>query len=204
MRVARRVRNGIGRAWLRAFGWRVEGGAPPVDKAVVVAAPHTSNWDLPFTLAIAWSLDLDIAWVGKHTLFEKPIWGGFLRSLGGIGVDRRTRNDAVKAIADVVRARDRLLLVVPPEGTRSAASRWKTGFYWIAVESGVPIVLGFLDYGKKRGGLGTILEPTGDIHADFDELRAFYADVKGKFPDRQGKVAIGDDAIPTPASGEPA
>ena len=197
MRLRRRVRNACGRAWLRAFGWEIEGGPPAVEKAVVVAAPHTSNWDLPFTLAVAWSLDLDIRWVGKHTLFERPVWGGFLRSLGGIGVDRRTSNDAVKSIAEVIRRHERILLIVPPEGTRSAAKRWKTGFYWIAVEAGVPIVLGFLDYGKKRGGLAELLHPTGDIAADFELLRRFYRDVRGKFPERQGEISLGD-AAPAP------
>ncbi|AKF08080.1 acyltransferase family protein [Sandaracinus amylolyticus] len=194
----RRVRNACGRAWLRAFGWEIDGGAPPVEKAVVVAAPHTSNWDLPFTLAIAWSLDLDMKWVGKHTLFELPVWGPFLRSLGGIGVDRRTKNDAVKAIADVVKDSERILLIVPPEGTRGVAKRWKTGFYWIAVEAEVPIVLGFLDFAKKRGGLGELLHPTGDIAHDFELLREFYRDKKGKHPERQGDVSLGEVGVPTP------
>lgn len=193
MKVGRRLRNGFGRAWLRAFRWQVEGGAPPVDKAVVVAAPHTSNWDLPFTLAIAWSLDLDIQWVGKHTLFEIPVWGRVLTKLGGIGVDRRQKNDAVKAIAGAVKSRDRILLIVPPEGTRGAAKRWKTGFYWIAIESGVPVVLGFLDYENKRGGLAEVFQPSGDIAGDFEKLRDFYKDMHGKHPDRQGKVALSDE-----------
>jgi 1-acyl-sn-glycerol-3-phosphate acyltransferase len=192
MGIGREVRRAMGRTWIRTFGWQIAGGAPAVQKAVVVAAPHTSNWDLPFTLAVAWSLDLDIRWVGKHTLFEKPIWGSFLRSLGGIGVDRRKNSDAVKAIADLMNQHERLLLIVPPEGTRGVAKRWKTGFYWIAVESGVPIVLGFLDYSRKRAGLGDLLHPTGDIVADFARLREFYADVKGKFPDRQGEVSLGE------------
>lgn len=193
MKLGRRIRNGVGRAWLRAFGWRVEGGPPPVDKAVVVAAPHTSNWDLPFTLAVAWSLDRDVQWVGKHTLFAVPVWGRFMRSLGGIGVDRRTRNDSVKAIAHAIEERERVLLIVPPEGTRGAAKRWKTGFYWIAVEAEVPIVLGFLDYGRKRGGLGHVLQPSGDIARDFERMRTFYADVRGKHPERQGRVALAED-----------
>ncbi len=191
MKLRRQLRKACGQAWLKAFGWKVEGSRPSAPKAVVVAAPHTSNWDLPFALAIAWSLDLDMKWVGKHTLFERPVWGQVLRSLGGIGVDRRTRNDAVKAIADVIKAHDHLLLVVPPEGTRGAASRWKTGFYWIAVESGVPIVLGFLDFSRKRGGFGTVLEPTGKIEEDFEKIRRFYQDVKGKFPELQGAVILG-------------
>lgn len=198
MTLGRRIRNGIGRTWLRAFGWEIVGGPPPVPRAVVVAAPHTSNWDLPFCLAIAWTLDLDVQWVGKHTLFETPLWGSFLRAIGGIGVDRRKKNDSVKAIAAAIQERDRILLLVPPEGTRGAAKRWKTGFYWIALEAKVPIVLGFLDFARKRGGLGEVLEPSGDIASDFEKLRAFYADVKGKHPERQGRVQLADE--PTAAA----
>jgi 1-acyl-sn-glycerol-3-phosphate acyltransferase len=193
MNLLRRTRNAVGRAWLSAFGWEIEGGPPNVPKAVVVAAPHTSNWDLPFTLAVSWALDLDIRWVGKHSLFTVPVWGAFLRGLGGIGVDRRGRNDAVKSIAQVLKDRDRLLLLVPPEGTRGQARRWKTGFYWIAVESEVPVVLGFLDYGRKRGGLGEVFHPTGDIEADFERLRAFYGGIRGKFPSLQGAISLGED-----------
>lgn len=202
MKLRRQLRSACGRAWLKAFGWELEGGAPSAPKAVVVAAPHTSNWDLPFALAIAWSLDLDIKWVGKHTLFERPLLGPWLRALGGIGVDRRSRNDAVKAIADVMKSRDHLLLVIPPEGTRGAASRWKTGFYWIAVESGVPIVLGFLDFARKRGGFGTMLEPTGNIEEDFEKIRNFYQDVKGKFPELQGAVILGGSPHRSPSGEE--
>ncbi len=194
----RPLRRAFGRAWLRAFDWSIEGDTPDARKAVVVAAPHTSNWDLPFALAVAWALDLDVRWVGKHTLFRPAARGRMMRALGGIPVDRRKRSNAVRAIAEIFDEHDQLMLLVPPEGTRGAATRWKTGFYWIAVEAKVPIVLGFLDYSRRRGGFGRVLVPTGDIHADFARLREFYADVKGKYPDRQGAVAL-LDGVPPPS-----
>ncbi len=189
-----RLRHLVGRAWLSAFGWEVEGGRPDVKKAVVVAAPHTSNWDLPFTLAVAYVLDVPISWVGKHTLFAPP-FGGIMRALGGVPVDRRARNGAVSAIAERIREADEIFLIIPPEGTRGRATRWKTGFYYAAVEAGVPIVLGFLDFGRKRGGLGEVFHPTGDIARDFERIRAFYADVKGKYPDKSGSITLGDDVL---------
>lgn len=197
VRLRRKIRKLVGETWLAAFGWRVEGGPPDVEKAVVVAAPHTSNWDFPFTMAVAFALDLDISWLGKHTLFEPP-FGPFFRWMGGIPVDRRGRNDLVSQVADVLRRSDRLLVIVPPEGTRSRTARWKTGFYYIATTAEVPIVLGFLDFEKKRGGLGQVLHPTGDIAADMKTIADFYRDVKGKHPDRTSTITLGD---PAPAAG---
>lgn len=187
----RTFRRAVGDAWLKAFGWEVEGGAPDVPKGVVVAAPHTSNWDFPFSLAIAFSLDLDIAWLGKHTLFDPP-FGTLLRWLGGIPVDRRARHDLVSQVVSVLNQRERLLILVPPEGTRSRAKRWKTGFYYIAVGAKVPIILGFLDFEKKRGGLGEVFYPSGHIDADMAILQSFYRDIKGKHPDRMGEIRLAD------------
>lgn len=193
-RVARptKLRTLVGKLWLKAFGWEVEGGPPDVKKAVVVACPHTSGWDLPFTLATSWALGIEINWIGKHTLFAPP-FGPFFRFLGGVAVDRRGRNNAVQATADLLDSYDELLVIIAPEGTRGKATRWKTGFYYIALTAKVPIVLGFLDYEKKRGGFGTVFQPSGDIEADWARLREFYKDVKGKFPDRQGAITLGDD-----------
>lgn len=172
----------IGKAVLAASGWEVEGGAPDEPKYVAIAAPHTSNWDLVYSLAIGFVLGLDIHWIGKHTLFAPP-FGGVMRWLGGIPVDRRSRQDVVRKMADEFAARDRFVLLVPPEGTRAKAPHWKSGFYWIAKEADVPIVMGFLDYARKRGGLGPALRPSGDLERDLEALRAFYADKKGKFPE---------------------
>jgi 1-acyl-sn-glycerol-3-phosphate acyltransferase len=182
----------IGKLWLEAFGWEIEGGPPDVKKAVVVACPHTSGWDLPFTLAVSWALGIQINWIGKHTLF-KPPFGGFFKFLGGVPVNRTGRNNAVQATAELLEQHDDLLVIIAPEGTRGKATRWKTGFYYIALTAKVPIVLGFLDYEKKRGGFGEVFHPSGDIEADWAALREFYKGVKGKHPDRQGAITLGDD-----------
>lgn len=194
----RRLRKLVGETWLAAFGWRVEGGVPDVEKAVVVAAPHTSNWDFPFTMAVAFALDLDISWLGKHTLFEAP-YGPFFKWMGGIPVDRRSRHDlvsqVVKALTD---STEKLMVIVPPEGTRAKTARWKTGFYYIATGANVPIILGFLDFERKCGGLGHVFHPSGDLAADMQQISDFYSKVKGKHPDRMSVITLGDPA-PEPA-----
>ncbi|HRG97322.1 MAG TPA: 1-acyl-sn-glycerol-3-phosphate acyltransferase [Polyangiaceae bacterium] len=181
----------LGRAWLGAFGWRVEGEAPAVRKAVVVAAPHTSAWDWPFTLATAAVLGVEMRWVGKHTLFENPLMGRFMRWTGGLPVDRAKTKDMVTKVADLLRAHEDLFLIVAPEGTRRRADRWKTGFYYMARAADVPVVLGYLDYAKKTSGLGTLFYPTGDLHKDMRQIRAFYSDVSGKHPERTSEVSVG-------------
>lgn len=187
----RRIRKLIGETWLSAFGWHVEGGVPDVQKAVVVAAPHTSNWDFPFTLAVAFALDIEIHWLGKHTLFESP-FGAFFRYVGGIPVDRRSKNDLVAQVVEVLQRTDKLMVIVPPEGTRAKTNRWKTGFYYIATGADVPIILGFLDFERKCGGLGHVFRPSGDIQADMAAIADFYKDVKGKHPDRMSTITLGD------------
>lgn len=188
----RGLKAALGRLWLRGLGWRIEGGRPAMAQAVVIAAPHTTNWDLPFTLAVAWALGIRIRWIGKHTLFKGPM-GWLMRGLGGVAVDRRGRHNAVQAIAATFQRHPALMLIIPPEGTRGVAGRWKTGFYYVAVEAKVPIVLGFLDYARKVGGLGEVLVPTGDLAADFERVKAFYGPIQGKYPSMQGPVALGDE-----------
>ncbi len=180
---------------MAAFGWEVDGGAPDVPKAVVVAAPHTSNWDMPFTMATAYVLGIDFAWVGKNALF-KPPFGSFFRWLGGVPVDRSQRTNFVAAVADAIRAQERVLLVIAPEGTRSISPRWKTGFYRIAEAAEVPIVLGYLDYSRKRAGLGTVFWPTGDMAKDLEQIRDFYAEKRGKHPERESPIVLGGDRDP--------
>jgi 1-acyl-sn-glycerol-3-phosphate acyltransferase len=177
----KKARVPIGRAWLAAAGWTIDGEKPSVAQAVVCAAPHTSNWDLPFTLAICWALEIELAWIGKDTLFKRGA-GPLMRGLGGIAVDRSRRLNQVQSAAKLFEEHRELLLLVPPEGTRGKSDRWKTGFYFIAREAKVPIILGYLDFEKKRGGFGEVFWPTGDIRADEARIRAFYADKQGKYP----------------------
>lgn len=181
------ARAKTGRALLASYGWKIDGGAPNVKKAVICAAPHTTNWDLPFTLAICWALGIELAWIGKDSLFKGPA-GPFMRGLGGIAVDRSKRLNQVQSASALFAAHDELLLLVPPEGTRGRGERWKTGFYYIALEAKVPIVLGYLDYERKQGGFGEVFWPTGNIHDDEARIRAFYSDKKGKFPEHMTPV----------------
>ena len=175
----------ISTAFLRLTGWKVVGTLPAnAAKSVLIAAPHTSNWDLPYTLMVAFALRLNVYWMGKASLFRPP-FRGVMMWLGGIPVDRAQSNNLVAASsAAILQATGPLQLIVPPEGTRSGTRYWKTGFYYMAAGAGVPIVLAYLDYEKKVGGLGPIFQTTGDIDADMLAIKAFYAGVKGKNADQ--------------------
>jgi len=175
------VLRGASRAWLRLAGWTVQGElTPQARKSVFIAAPHTSNWDLPYTLFAAFALRLTPYWMGKASIFRFP-FGGLMRYLGGIPVDRSKSNNLVAASADALRAADGpVQLIVPPEGTRSKTIYWKTGFYWIAHSAGLPIVMAYMDYPRKLVGLGPVFKPTGDLEIDMREIKRFYAQFKGK------------------------
>ncbi len=177
--------RGLSIAYLKLTGWRVEGSLPEVArKSVLIAAPHTSNWDLPYTLMVAFALRLNIYWMGKQSIFKAP-FGGLMRWLGGIPVNRAQSSNLVAASADAIRAADGpLQLIVPPEGTRSKTRYWKTGFYYIALGAKVPIVMAYMDYATKRSGLGPLFQPTGDVDADMAAIKVFYAPFKGKNADQ--------------------
>jgi 1-acyl-sn-glycerol-3-phosphate acyltransferase len=168
-------------AYLKLTGWKVQGSLPPeCAKSVFIAAPHTSNWDLPNTLMVAFALRLNIYWMGKEQIF-KPPFRGLMQWLGGIPVNRQQATNMVAASADAITAADGpVQLIVPPEGTRSKVRYWKTGFYYIALGAKVPIVMAYMDYEKKISGLGPVFLPTGDIEADMLKIKAFYAPFKGK------------------------
>jgi 1-acyl-sn-glycerol-3-phosphate acyltransferase len=133
---------------------------------------------------VAFALRLNIYWMGKEQIF-KPPFRGLMMWLGGIPIRRESANNVVAASVAALQAADgSLQLVVPPEGTRSKARYWKTGFYYIATGAQVPIVMAFMDYGRKVSGLGPVFEPTGDIEADMVAIKAFYAPFQGKNPDQ--------------------
>jgi len=167
--------------YLKWAGWQVQGALQPeAQKSVFIAAPHTSNWDLPSTLMVAFVLRLNIYWMGKASIFRFP-FGGLMRWLGGIPVDRSKANNLVAASAQALtNASGALQLIVPPEGTRSKTRYWKTGFYHIAVAAQVPIVMAYMDYTRKISGLGPTFFPSGDLEADMLTIKAFYAPFKGK------------------------
>jgi 1-acyl-sn-glycerol-3-phosphate acyltransferase len=183
--VVNTVLRGLSVAFLRIRGWTVDGELPPgADKSVFIAAPHTSNWDLPYTLMVAFALRLNPYWMGKQSIF-KPPFRGLMMWLGGIPVNREQSTNLVAASARALQEADGpLQLIVPPEGTRSKTRYWKTGFYYIALGAKVPIIMAYMDYAGKRSGLGPVFEPTGDIEADMVRIKAFYKPFKGRNPDQ--------------------
>jgi 1-acyl-sn-glycerol-3-phosphate acyltransferase len=181
--------RGLAFSFLKVFGWRLEGRLPDVDKLVVIAAPHTSNWDLPVLLSLAFALRAKACWLGKHTLFRRP-FGFLFRWMGGIPVYRSASKNMVAQSVEMFRNSEKLILTIPPEGTRSKVSYWKTGFYYIALGAGTPIAMAFIDYKRKATGVGPTLYPTGNIEADMEVIRNFYANVTAKYPDKAGLPAL--------------
>lgn len=179
----------LGRMFLKSMGWRVEGEIPDIKKFVIIAAPHTSNWDFPITLAVAFAMRMKIYWMGKAAIFRWPFAATF-RWLGGIPIDRSKTNNVVEQSIRSFRELERLIMLVPPEGTRKKVSYWKTGFYHIAHGANVPIVLGFLDYRRKIGGIGPTFHPTGQIERDMQTIKAFYDSITGKRQSQFGNAAL--------------
>ena len=169
----------LSRLFLWLSGWQVNGQLPQEKKFVMIAAPHTSNWDLPFMLTICFALKARPYWMGKEQIFKSP-FKGLMKWMGGIPVDRSKSHNMVEYTAELMKQSEELIITVPPEGTRSKVKYWKTGFYHIANLAQVPIVLGFLDYEKKIGGIGGVIYPSGDIEKDMLKIKAFYKTVKGK------------------------
>lgn len=179
----------LARFIVRLLGWQIEDKRPAVPKYVIVGAFHTTNWDFPLALLLTGAMGIDIHWIGKDSLFRGPM-GWVMRRLGGIAVDRSARHNMVQQVVDIFETRDRLVLVIAPEGTRSKSAYWKTGFYYIALGAQAPIALGYVDYKRKIGGIGGSFMPTGDIHADMETIRAFFADKTPKYPEKAGAILL--------------
>ena len=182
----------IGLTLAQLTHWKVKIEQPPPEKCVIIGAYHTSGWDLIPALILNAAADLNFHWIGKDTLFRGPL-GVFMRGLGGIPVNRHTRNNFVEQMVDNFRNTPNFRIAISPEGTRRIASYWKTGFYYIAQGAGVPIVLGYADYATKTVGLGPSLMPTGNIHFDFEAIRNFYQGITPKFPKKQGEIKLRED-----------
>lgn len=178
----------VGRVVFRLLGWKCKGETPSAKKYVILAAPHTSNWDGFFLILAAAMLKLDFSFFGKDTLFKGPL-GWFLRSVGGIPLDRSRHQSFVAQAVSWFESHDRFALGVAPEGTRRLTPGWKRGFYYIALQARVPIVLGYIDYAKKEGGiLPEVLVPTGDIDRDFETLARLYGPLTARHPDRKSPI----------------
>ena len=169
--------------WFRRGGWTVAGTLPADPKFVIMGASHTSNWDFLVFLGAVQTLGRKVHFIGKHSLFRWPM-GGFMRALGGIPVDRGSRQDLVSQVVAEMDAHDEFILVVAPEGTRSRTSNWKTGFYQIALKAGVPILAAGPDFPSKRGVFGPIIQPTGDYAADMKPAFDFFRTITPEHPER--------------------
>jgi len=179
--IVKTLMRGLALIIFKLSGWKAEGQRPDISKYVVIAAPHTSNWDFVYTVCLGFIFRTKSHIMLKDAWFRWPL-GFFFRWLGTIPVERSKSSSVVAQSIQAFHEHTRLVLVIAPSGTRKKVMYWKTGFYYIAKGADVPIVLGYLDYRRKAGGIGPIINPTGDIEADMKIIRDFYADIKGKYP----------------------
>lgn len=165
---------GLGRGWLRLVGWRIDGELPDLARCVVAVAPHSSNWDFVHAVAAVFALGLRVSFIGKHTLFRGSL-GRFMRWLGGVPVDRARANGLVEDMVDAFSRTDRLWLCIAPEGTRTRVEGFKSGFYRIALEAGVPILPVALNYRERALVLLAPVEPLSDVERGVADLKALFA-----------------------------
>ena len=197
MRVVRSFGNvsgflhGVAVLYTKVFQWRVVGfeHMPDDPKAIGILAPHTSNWDVWMMYIMAYHMRIRANWLAKDSLFCWPL-GWFFGKMGGISIDRSGSHNVVEQTVAALNSYDRFYLAIAPEGTREKTNRWRTGFYHIAMKAKVRIVPMFIDYKKHEIGFGPVLTPSGDIHKDFEILRAFYAGVTPKHPELRSDMVI--------------
>ena len=177
----------LARLILRVGGWTPVGGIPDVPKAVIIAAPHTSNWDGVWALVYKVAIGAEIHFFAKKSLFWFPL-SSLLRWLGGIPLDRERAGSAVQQAIDMLKEQDSYYFGLAPEGTRTKKPGWKTGFYRIAEGAGVPIYMGFLDFETKRVGIETGFHLSGNQEADLEIIRDFYSGIKGRWPEKTSPI----------------
>ncbi|MGI9609530.1 MAG: 1-acyl-sn-glycerol-3-phosphate acyltransferase [Acidimicrobiia bacterium] len=186
------MKSRIARWILRVWGFELVGSRPEAEHSVMIASPHTSNWDFPIALLIGWALELDMRWLGKKEMFP-PVIGALWRRFGGIPVDRRSAGSMVDDMVQLFTPGERMCVVIPVAGTRGHTPHWKSGFYRIARAANVPVVPAFVDYTRKTCGAGEPIELTGDVTADMDKFRAFYSGIEGKHPDDDGPIVLREE-----------
>jgi 1-acyl-sn-glycerol-3-phosphate acyltransferase len=170
--------------YLKLIGWKTASTLPAsVKRCVLVAAPHTSNMDYPIALATLYAAGIRVRFLAKNSLFRFPL-GILMRATGGLAVDRSKHNNMVEAMIDMFVKKENLVLMIPVEGTRSYVKEWKSGFYYTALGAGVPIALGYLDYGRKIAGFGDLFYPTGNYQKDLQEIQHFYRQFKARYPEK--------------------
>ena len=174
---------------LELMGWQIDNHWDlNIDQCVMIAAPHTSNWDALYARLALKALGVNVRITIKDSYMKFP-FGPFVRAMGGIGIDRRPkavgeeRPSMVQLMTDLFKTHPKLVMLVTPEGTRSKQEKWKTGFYHVAINAGVPIALAYMDYEKKKTGIGKIIYPTGDYQKDMAEIMEFYGQINPKYPE---------------------
>lgn len=174
---------------LNMMGWEIDNHWPlDLDQCVMIAAPHTSNWDALYARLALKALGVNVRLTIKDSYMKLP-FGPFVRAMGGIGIDRRPkaagpeRPSMVEVMSDLFKTHAKLVMLVTPEATRAKQEQWKTGFYHVATTAGVPIALAYMDYEKKKCGVGKIVYPSGDMEKDMAEIMEFYAQIHAKFPE---------------------
>ena len=175
---------------LNLMGWELDNHWDlNVDQCVMIAAPHTSNWDALYARLTLKALGVNVRLTIKDSYMKFP-FGPFVRAMGGIGIDRSVKQEGqarpsmVQLMSDLFKTHPKLVMLVTPEGTRAKQEQWKTGFYHVAMTAGVPIALAYMDYAKKKTGVGKIVYPTGDYEKDMVEIMSFYAEINAKFPEK--------------------
>ena len=174
---------------LKQAGWQIVGQYPEHPKCIVIGAHNTTNWDFVYAMLMKFAIGEEFHWIGKASIFRWPL-GKLMRSLGGIPVWREKKTNFVYQIVEAFQKAEHLVIVIAPEGTRKLAPYWKSGFYYMALGAQVPIVMGFIDYCRKQIGFGPSLFPSSDIQADFAQIRAFYDDKEGLYPENHTPVTL--------------
>ena len=173
------MKNKFFKFLLKLTGWNIEGNLPKKNQYIIIAAPHTSNWDFIIAVMLRGALNEKIFFLGKSQLFKFP-WGWFFSAMGGKPVDRTKSNNLVDAVVNIFKEDPYFKLALAPEGTRSAVKKWKTGFYYIAKAANVPIIMFTFDFKNKQNKVSEPFYPTDNIEDDFKFMKAFYKDVEGK------------------------
>lgn len=179
---------------LRLAGWRLVFNGLPARQGVLIVYPHTSNWDFVVGILAKWGMGMTVTFWGKESLFKVPLFGPWMRWLGGVPVDRASANGIVGQMArELAAAREQgrfLWLVLAPEGTRGHASAWRSGFYHVAREAGVPLGLAFIDYGRCEVGVEHFMMLSGDAIADMAEIRQQLSSRTGRHPERAAPIQL--------------
>ncbi len=159
---------------LKLIGWEITGCIPPeIKKSIMIIAPHTSNKDFFIGRLAFWQLKLPVRFIIKKEFFFFPL-GIIIKALGGLPVNRAAGTAMINEVSEIIKTKEEIVITITPEGTRKLTRDWKKGYYFLAMKTKIPIVLGYLNYKDKKGGIGPVLYPTGDYEKDFEFITDFY------------------------------